>query len=49
MSKLGLICSVYNDTKYLRKLWGTIENISVKDMKFYFIDDFSTNEIISEL
>lgn len=45
MAKLGLICSIYNDTSYLQDLFRSCENIQVEDLNVYFVDDNSTVDL----
>lgn len=45
MAKLGLICCIYNDTRYLNQLFRSCENIGVDDVNIYFVDDNSTVDL----
>lgn len=45
MAKLGIICSIYNDTQYIESLISSCNNISERDLNIYFVNDHSTIDI----
>jgi glycosyltransferase involved in cell wall biosynthesis len=50
--KISLILPVYNQEKYIKKIYTCIERQSLKDIEIVFVDDFSTDnsyQIIKEL